>query len=98
MGAAAMSPKVMAAFAHAYPFMDVCGDVVMAWMLLWRAVVAAEKMESAKKKDQAFYEGQFKQLEFFVQSQLPVTLGKMDAIRNICEAAVQISDDAFGGK
>ncbi len=98
MGASAMSPKVLAAFAHAYPFMEVCGDVVMAWMLLWRAVVAAEKMETAKKKDQAFYEGQFKQLEFFVQFFLPVTLGKMDAIGNTCQAAVEISDEAFGGK
>ena len=98
MGASAMSPKVMAAFAQAYPFMEASGDVVMAWMLLWRAVVAAEKMASAKKKDQAFYEGQFKQLEFFVQSVLPVTLGKMDAIKNICGAAVEISDEAFGGK
>ncbi len=98
MGASAMSPKVMAAFAQAYPFMEASGDVVMAWMLLWRAVVAAEKMASAKKKDQAFYEGQFKQLEFFVQSVLPVTLGKMDAIKNTCAAAVEISDEAFGGK
>ena len=98
LGAAAMSPKVMAAFAHAYPFMEVCGDVVMTWMLLWRAVVAAEKIEAAKKKDQAFYEGQFKQLEFFVQSVLPVTLGKMDAIRTTCEATIEISDEAFGGK
>ena len=98
LGAAAMSPKVLAAFAHAYPFMEVCGDVVMAWMLLWRAVVAAEKIEAAKKKDQAFYEGQSKQLEFFVQSVLPVTLGKMDAIRATCTASVEISDEAFGGK
>ena len=98
MGASAMSPKVMAAFAQAYPFMEASGDVVMAWMLLWRAVVAAEKMASAKKKDHAFYEGQFKQLEFFVQSVLPVTLGKMDAIKNTCAAAVEISDEAFGGK
>jgi alkylation response protein AidB-like acyl-CoA dehydrogenase len=98
MGATAMSPKVMTAFAHAYPFMEVSGDVVMAWMLLWRAVVADEKIKSAKKKDQDFYDGQFKQLDFFVQTILPTTLGKIEAIRNTCEAAIEISDDAFGGK
>ncbi|HDI60081.1 MAG TPA: acyl-CoA dehydrogenase [Desulfobacteraceae bacterium] len=98
MGTTAMSPKVMTAFAHAYPFMEVSGDVVMAWMLLWRAAVADEKIKTAKKKDQDFYDGQFKQLDFFVQSILPVTLGKIEAIRNTCEAAVEISDDAFGGK
>jgi alkylation response protein AidB-like acyl-CoA dehydrogenase len=98
MGATAMSPKVLTAFAHAYPFMEVSGDVMMAWMLLWRAVVADEKTKTAKKKDQDFYDGQFKQLEFFVQSILPVTLGKMDAIRNTCEACIQISDEGLGGK
>jgi hypothetical protein len=98
MGATAMSAKVLAAFAHAYPFMEVSGDVVMAWMLLWRAVVADENIKTAKKKDQDFYDGQFKQLDFFVQSILPISLGKMEAIRNNCEAAVEISDDAFGGK
>ncbi|MDY0311932.1 MAG: acyl-CoA dehydrogenase [Desulfobacterales bacterium] len=98
MGATAMSPKVLAAFAHAYPFMEVSGDVVMAWMLLWRAVVADEKIKTAKKKDQDFYDGQFKQLDFFVQSILPTTLGKIEAIRNTCEAAIEISDEAFGGK
>ena len=98
MGATAMSPKVMTAFAHAYPFMEVSGDVVMAWMLLWRAVVADEKITAAKKKDKDFYDGQFKQLDFFVQSILPATLGKIEAIRNTCEAAIEISDEAFGGK
>ena len=37
IGKTAMSPDVRKAFAHACPFMDVVGDVTMAWMLLWRA-------------------------------------------------------------
>lgn len=45
IGGMAMSPKVMNAFAFAYPFMEVCGDIVMAWMLLWRAEIAAAKLE-----------------------------------------------------
>ena len=54
LGATAMSPKVMSAFAFAHPFMEASGDVVMAWMLLWRGVVAATQLEKgAKKKDQA---------------------------------------------
>jgi hypothetical protein len=42
LGATAMSEKALHAFAHAYGFMEVCGDVVMAWQLLWRARIAAE--------------------------------------------------------
>ncbi len=45
LGATAMSAQVMTAFAHAHPFLEVAGDVVMAWMLLWRASVAAPLLE-----------------------------------------------------
>jgi len=99
LGKTAMSPEVMTAFAHAYPFMEVSGDVVMAWLLLWRATIAAEKLENgAKKKDTAFYEGQLKSAEFFVHCLLPVTLGKMDAILASNSAVVDITEDSFGGK
>ncbi len=99
IGAQAMSPQAMNAFAFASPFMDVTGDVVMAWMLLWRASIAAGKIETGvKKKDVAFYEGQIKSAEFFVSSMLPVTLGKMDTILAGNDAVVKISEDSFGGK
>jgi alkylation response protein AidB-like acyl-CoA dehydrogenase len=98
MGATAMSPKVMAAFSFAHPFMMATGDVVMAWMLLWRATVAARNLAAgAKKKDAAFYEGLIKSAEFFAHQILPVTHGKMAAILATNGAAVEISEDAFGG-
>jgi hypothetical protein len=99
IGAAAMSPQVLAAFAHAYGFMQVCGDVVMAWMLLWRAALAAGQLEGkGSNKDRAFYEGQIKSAEFFIQTVLPVTWGQMDAIMGGCAAAVEIEEESFGGK
>jgi hypothetical protein len=98
LGGKAMSEEVLKAFAHAYPFMEVSGDVAMAWMLLWRANVASEKLEKAKKKDKPFYEGQIKSLEFFLEYQLPVTMGKMQVIERTGGSAVDISEDAFGGK
>ena len=99
MGKTAMSEKALDAFAYAYPFMDVMGDVTMAWMLLWRASIAAKRLEEgAKKKDQAFYEGQTRSAEFFIHSILPVSMGKMNAILNCNDAITRISEDAFGGK
>ena len=99
LGKTAMSPQVMAAFAHAYPFLEVSGDVVMAWLLLWRATIAAEKLDNgARKKDAAFYEGQLKSAEFFANCILPVTLGKMNAILTTSSEAVDIAEDSFGGK
>lgn len=99
LGATAMSPQVMNAFAFAHPFMEASGDVVNAWMLLWRGVIAAVKLENgAKKKDQSFYQGQIKSAEFFINCILPITMGKMDAIMANCGAAVEIDDKGFGGK
>ncbi|MGD2185076.1 MAG: acyl-CoA dehydrogenase [Desulfobacterales bacterium] len=100
IGQTGMSPDTrMIAFAHAYPFMEVFGDVVFAWLLLWRASIAAQNLENGvKKKDRVFYEGQIKSAEFFAHSILPVSLGKMNMILAGDTTAVDISDDAFGGK
>jgi alkylation response protein AidB-like acyl-CoA dehydrogenase len=99
IGQTAMSEKVMHAFAHAYSFMEVCGDVVMGWLLLWRACVAAQNLAAGgSKKDVAFYEGQIKSADFFANSILPVTRGKMNVILTTNGAALEISEDAFGGK
>ena len=98
MGKMAMSVDFKVAFAHALPFLYAMGDTIMAWMLLWRAVVASQKLNNgAKKKDIAFYEGQLKTAEFFIRTELPLTLGKMEAIQDGCKAAMEISDDGFGG-
>jgi hypothetical protein len=98
LGQTAMSPKVLNAFAFAHPFMDVCGDVILAWLHLWRATVAVAALDKgAKKKDAAFYEGQVKSAEFFIHTILPVTHGKMKAILETNGAAVEMADEAFGG-
>ncbi len=99
MGATAMSPKVLDAFSYAHPFLEVCGDVVMAWMHLWRAGVALPKKDDNKfAKDKAFYEGQVNTARYFINCILPATLGKMNAIANMDSAISEMSEDAFGGK
>ncbi len=98
IGTKAMSPDFKTAFAHCLPFLDVMGDVIMAWMLLWRASVASAKLsDETSKKDSAFYEGQTLTARFFIETVLPVTMGKMNAIEKGSSAALDISDDAFGG-
>ncbi len=98
IGKMAMSEDFKVAFAHALPFLYAMGDTIMAWMLLWRAVVASEKLAAKpKKKDIAFYEGQIKTAEFFINTELPLTSGKMDSIKGGCAAAIEISDEGFGG-
>ena len=110
LGKAAASDKVLNAFAFAHPFLDVTGDVTMAWMLLWRAEIAAQHLKkqagsmdmdaiagkAAKNKDAAFYLGVMKTAEFFIMNMLPATMGKFDAIDGINGSAVEIPDAAFG--
>ena len=70
----------------------------MAWMLLWRATVANEKLAgNPKQKDKIFYLGQIKTAEFFIRTLLPAGLGVMDAIMDSSDAAMEIEDDAFCG-
>jgi alkylation response protein AidB-like acyl-CoA dehydrogenase len=98
MGKTAMSAEFKTAFAFAHPFLMAMGDVIMAWMHLWRASVALTKLDGAKKKDKDFYDGQIQTARYYIHSQLPATLGQFDAILTSDAAAVEISDAAFGGK
>ena len=98
LGKKARSAEFKVAFAHSLPFLHVIGDTITAWMLLWRALKAATQLSAKpKKKDIAFYEGQIKTAEFFIGTELPATMGKMNAIAADCAAAIQISDEGFGG-
>jgi hypothetical protein len=97
MGQTAMSAKVLNAFANAHPFQDATGDVVVAWMLLWRASIAAQKLEKAKAKDKPFYEGQIKSLQFFAETLLPMTMGNLAGLKEVSGAAVEIDEASFAG-
>jgi len=63
---------------------------------LWRAAVANPQI-GKKAKDDAFYKGQVKSLEYFAKCVLPITLGKMEAILGTSGAPVEIDDASFGG-
>jgi hypothetical protein len=99
LGTTALGPGVQKAFSFASPFMEVTGDMVLAWMHLWRASIAARQLEKgAKKKDISFYEGQLMSAEYFIRTVLPVTQARMKVITGTCAAAVEIADEAFGGR
>jgi acetyl-CoA dehydrogenase-like protein len=111
IGKMAMSQDFKAAFAFSHPFLEVIGDVIMSWMLLWRAIVSAEKLESllgtindetigeniGKNKQVAFYDGQLKSAEYFISTVLPITIGKINAIQSADSAVVKIAEASFGG-
>jgi hypothetical protein len=53
------------------------GDVVVGYLLLKGAAIAAEKLETASAKDNAFYTGKIAAAKFFAANVLPgVTLAR----------------------
>jgi len=109
LGQTAMSPRVLTAFAYAKPFLDITGEVVMAWMHLWRALAAQPKLEKfltglddtardkklAKNKNAIFYNSQVKTARYFLKAMLPEALGKMDGIAAADDAVMEIEPAAF---
>ncbi|WP_457551584.1 acyl-CoA dehydrogenase [Desulfobacula sp.] len=97
LGGAAMSEKYAAAFAHAHPFMEATGDVVMGWMQLWRALAAAKALEKkTRKKDQVFYKGIVNSARFYIEAVLPVALGRMASVQALSTAALDMDEASFG--
>lgn len=110
LGQTAASGKVREAYAYAHPLLEVTGDVTMAWMLLWRASLAAEKLHKSaggsdpekmlaraeKNKDAAYYYGEIKTADFFISNMLAATMGKFTAILDTNPAAVDFPEAGFG--
>ncbi|NOY69033.1 MAG: acyl-CoA dehydrogenase [Deltaproteobacteria bacterium] len=110
LGKTAASGKVREAYAYAHPLLEVTGDVTMAWMLLWRACLAAKKLHKSaggsepekmiaraqKNKDAAYYYGEIKTAEFFISNMLAATMGKFAAIIDTNPAAVEFPEAGFG--
>jgi alkylation response protein AidB-like acyl-CoA dehydrogenase len=86
----------LVSFSYASQFLDALGDVVMAWMLLWRSSIAQNRLkDELGQKQTGFYTAQQKTAQFFFNTLLPVTLGKIEAIQNYDGAAIEIPDNAF---
>ncbi|MFA5905466.1 MAG: acyl-CoA dehydrogenase [Desulfobacula sp.] len=91
-GRAIFSAQAASAFACAHPLMEATGDIIMAWMLLWRAVIADEKLQS---KEASFYKGKIKAAEFFIFTILPATLGRLTAVTYENNPAADMDEDLF---
>ncbi|MCP3926617.1 MAG: acyl-CoA dehydrogenase [Desulfobacterales bacterium] len=109
LGKTAGSKDFKTGFFFAHPMLMATGDVIMAWMHLWRAVVAIPAIEKVtkskysdidpanflKNKNFAFYDGQIKTAEYFITTMLPVTEGKLKSIDASNDSALKIGENAF---
>ena len=91
-GKAMFSKHMASAFACAHPLLEATGDIIMAWMLLWRAVIADKKLDT---KESAFYNGKIKTAQFFIITIIPATMGKLAAITYENNPAVGMEEHLF---
>ena len=99
LGARLGEGAVENAFSQAHPFLHITGDVLMAWMLVWRAEIAAQALSGKpKKKDIPFYKGVLASARYFTATVLPVTAGKMAAVNAFDTSVMDIEDTGFAPK
>ncbi len=107
-----MSAHLLEALAASHPFLEVMGDVIMGWMLLWRAAVAVpellrisgsasavEELSPAMENNRqaVFYDGQLKTAAYFIHTLLPITEGKIRSLMRRSDEVVRIHENSFGG-
>ena len=99
LGNSMQTENILTVFANATPVLDVTGDTLVAWMLLWRATVASEQLAGkVKKKDVPYYEGQLKSARFFIKNILPVSMARMEVIKDLDTSVMAISELSLGSK
>jgi alkylation response protein AidB-like acyl-CoA dehydrogenase len=71
------------------------GDVVVGYLLLKGAAVAAEKLGSASAKDKPFYQGKIAAAKFFAENVLPGVAMQRDIAEGIDQSLMELDEAAF---
>jgi hypothetical protein len=82
------------AHSWASPYLEIVGDVVLGWMLIWQAVIAAKKIENSNG-DENYYTAKILTAKFYASSLLPAVYGKILAIRKNDRSLLQMTDALF---
>jgi hypothetical protein len=89
--------KFLIPVSNATPFLMLMGQAVMAWMLLWQAGVAKEKLSAPEVvgADKAFYEGKIASARYFIKHVLPEVDAAAKGIKSEDLSMMEIPDEAF---
>ncbi|MFF8291536.1 acyl-CoA dehydrogenase [Streptomyces sp. NPDC016309] len=71
------------------------GDVVVGYLLLRGAAVAAEKLETASAKDKAFYQGKIAAAKFFAANILPNVSTERAIAEGVDNSLMELDEAAF---
>lgn len=95
MGSMQESTEIYKVGLHLNPLLESLSEVVIAWLLLRHAEVAAAALPTADGDDKAFYEGKIASARFFVQDALPKAAIRRAATEAEDGWLMDLADDAF---
>jgi hypothetical protein len=89
--------KFLVPLGNAYPFLMMMGKVTSAWLLLWHAGIAAERLANggSGSADDCFYKGKLAGARYFIKNVLPEIEGTIKAIKNEDMSIMEIPDEGF---
>jgi hypothetical protein len=81
---------------NANRLLESVAELVIAWLLLDHAILAAEKLPAANEADKAFYEGKVASARFFTRTVLPEIRARKKIVELSNLDLMELSDAAFG--
>jgi len=82
------------AHSWATPYLEIAGDIVMGWMLIWQAAIAARNVEK-NNGDKPYYSAKILTAKFYITSLMPAIHGKIMAIQKNDRSLLQMTDELF---
>jgi len=81
--------------ANASVYLEMLGHVVIAWVWLRQAQIAARALAGAQGDDQAFYRGKLQACQYFFRYELPRTAAQNELLRKLDPSCIEMRDEWF---
>jgi len=81
--------------ANATLYLDAFGHIVVAWMWLEQAIIAASRIGSSGTRDRHFYTGKLSACQYFYRYELPQVDARLDLLAKLDDTCLKMSVDAF---
>jgi hypothetical protein len=78
----------------ATPYLEIFGDIALAWMFIWQAKKACDN-KATNSADAPFYDSKINTAKFYISSLLPRVYGKIEAIKQYDRSFLAMGEAIF---